>query len=110
MTDKKKIASEKRTSLPREASYTDDFLDDWEKISRSGRHDMRRIKEVMILLVANDTALPAEWKDHSLKGELQHLRECHIKGDLLLVYQIHRKRKCELVAFYRVGTHSEIFG
>lgn len=105
----KKTAEEKRTSLPRDSKKDDNFLKNWEKLSRSGKHDMNRLKEAMMLLIANDASLPPEWKDHALKGELERIRECHIKGDLLPVYQIRNKGGRELVVFLGAGTHSEIF-
>ncbi len=106
MTEKTK---NKRAVIPRDARKSDDFIRDWENLLRSGRHDMNRIKEAMMLLIANDAPLPPEWKDHQLSGELKNMRECHVKGDLLLVYQIHNKGKREAISFSRVGTHSEIF-
>ena len=55
-------------------------------------------------MLAQGKKLPPEYKDHQLQGELQHYRECHIKGDLLLVYQI---RKAELLlVLVEIGTHS----
>jgi mRNA interferase YafQ len=30
---------------------------------------MQRLKEVVMLLIANDAPLPAEWLDHELTGE-----------------------------------------
>ena len=33
-------------------------------------------------------SLPAEAKDHALKGEWQDFREFHISGDVLVIYQI----------------------
>lgn len=87
----------------------DIFLNDCEKLSHSGKHDMNVLKEVMMLLIANDGSFSAEWKDHKLNGKFNGFRECHIKGDLLLVYQIRQKAHCELAVFHRIGTHSEIF-
>ena len=106
---KKKSADRKRTPFPREIRYTTDFADDWQKLEHSGKHDMRIIKEVISLLLMNDGALPAEWRDHKLHGEFEGFRECHVKGDLLLIYQISKKSYCELAVFYRIGTHSELF-
>lgn len=108
-TMKKKSSERKRTPFPREINFTTDFVDDWEKIERSGKHDMHRIKEAMSLLFMNEGSLSAEWKDHKLHGEFEGLRECHVKGDLLLVYRINNKSSYEMVLFYRAGTHSEIF-
>lgn len=36
-------------------------------------------------------------------------RECHVKGDLLLMYRIEEFSKIEVVVFVKVGTHSEMF-
>lgn len=110
MTTNKKSAAEKRTNLPRDAKKTSDFVKDWEKISRSGKHDLNSVKEAMMLLIANDAPLPAEWRDHKLKGRYDGTRECHVKGDLLLVYQVYDDDDGGLVTFLNTGTHSEIFG
>lgn len=58
-----------------------------------------------LYLLANDKPLPDRYLDHELKGEWEDYRECHIKPDLLLVYQ---KLNNELV-LYRLNSHSEIF-
>jgi addiction module RelE/StbE family toxin len=60
----------------------------WERLSRSGRYDMRRLKEAMLLLIANDAPLSAEWFDHPLKTEWADHRERYIDGDFLLIYQL----------------------
>ena len=62
----------------------------------------------MILLIANDGPLGAEWKDHELKGAVwKGCRECHIGGDFLLVYRIGEEGT---VVFVTTGSHSELFG
>ena len=99
---KKKSSERKRTSFPREVKYTTDFSDDWEKLERSCKHDMHLIKEAVSLIMMNDGPLSAEWKDHKLNGKFNDFRECHIKGDLLLVYQINQKAHCELAVFHRI--------
>ncbi len=101
----KKPASAKRASLPRTADYTKQFLKDWERISRAGRNDMGRLKEAMLLLVANDVPLGPEWLDHALKGPWAEYRECHIGGDFLLIYQLAGNH----INFLRTGTHAELF-
>jgi mRNA interferase YafQ len=75
----------RRARFPREVDYAKGFLKDWERLSRSGRYDMHRLKEVMMLLVANDAPLGPEWKDHPLKGKWASYRECHVGGDFLLI-------------------------
>lgn len=100
----------KRAAPPRLADYTKSFLKDWERLSGSGRHDMRKLKQAMLLLIANDGPLGPEWRDHPLKGEWQDARECHIGGDFLLIYRIAETGKTGLVVFVRAGTHADLFG
>ena len=102
----KKTAASKRTSLPRAADYTKAFLKDWQRLTHSGRYDMVRLKEAMLLLMANDAPLGPEWLDHALKGAWADHRECHIGGDFLLIYQA----EADWINFVRSGTHAELFG
>jgi len=105
----KKTATSKRASLPRATDYTKEFLKDWQRLSQSGRYDMNRLKEVMLMLVANEAPLPAEWLDHALKGDWDGYRECHVGGDFLLIYRVDDSGKYGIVVFTRTGTHSELF-
>ena len=105
----KKPAQSKRAALLRRSDYTKQFLKDWERLSRSGRYDMRRLKEAMLLLIANDGPLGPEWSDHPLKGDWSGYRECHVGGDFLLVYTIDDNGKGAQVIFVRAGTHAELF-
>ena len=66
---------------------------------------MVRLKDVMLLLIANDAPLGPEWLDHALKGEWADNRECHVGGDFLLIYQV----EDNAIVFVRVGTHAELF-
>jgi mRNA interferase YafQ len=70
---------------------------------------MNVLKEIMLLLVANDGPLPAEWLDHTLTGDWRGHRECHVGGDFLLIYRLDESVKTGLVVFVRSGTHSELF-
>jgi mRNA interferase YafQ len=87
-------------------SRTKDFERSYKKIKKSGRLK-RQAKENLaeaIDTLAQGKKVPTEYKDHQLRGELKPYRECHIKGDLLLVYQI---RKTELLLMLvDIGTHS----
>lgn len=106
-----KGAQSKRARHPRASDYTKAFSKDWARLSGSGRYDMNRLKEVMLLLIANDAPLGAEWKDHPLKGEWANHRECHVGGDFLLIYRADDDAgKGGTVIFVRAGTHSELFG
>ncbi|HMW23270.1 MAG TPA: type II toxin-antitoxin system YafQ family toxin [Burkholderiaceae bacterium] len=104
MTSSRPAAS-KRAPLPRACDFTRAFRKDWERLSRSGRFDLKRLKEAMLLLIANDSPLGAEWLDHPLRGDWADHRECHIGGDFLLIYRL----EGDVVVFVRAGTHSDLF-
>lgn len=107
----KKTAKNKCAVLAQSSDYTKEFLADWQRLSRSGRYDMGKLKAAMMLLIANDEPLGAEWKDHSLTGTGHWInyRELHVGGDFLLIYRVESLSKFEMIVFVRVGTHSELF-
>lgn len=49
--------------------------------------------------------LELKHKDHKLRGNFKECRECHIKPNLLLIYQI-KKDNLHLI---RLGSHSQLF-
>ncbi len=51
--------------------------------------------------------LDKKYLDHNLKWNYKKARECHIKPDLLLIYEIKNKELSLLLL--RLWTHSEIF-
>jgi mRNA interferase YafQ len=103
--------SGKRARHPRACDYAKAFSKGWQRLSNSGRYDMNRLKQVMLHLIANDAPLGPEWKDHPLKGEWAHHRECHVGGDFLLIYTADDGAgKGGTIVFVRAGTHSDLFG
>ncbi len=95
----------KRTPLPRQSYYEKGFTKDWQRLTRSGRFNMRNLKEVMLLLISNTGPLPAQWKDHQLVGDWNGHRECHVGGDFLLIYRLDDEK----IVFVRAGTYAELF-
>lgn len=83
--------------------YTNRFKKDI-KIVKKRRWNMDLLKEVIYLL-CNEIALPEKNNDHSLKGNWSGYRECHIKPDWLLIYQIGNG----LIVFDRTGSHNDFF-
>ncbi len=85
---------------------TKNFEKSYKRIKRSGKLKKRDVESIeeMLEILASNQRLPTSYRDHQLKGELQDYRECHIKGDLLLVYQI-RKKELVLILL-EIGTHS----
>ncbi|QWE19887.1 type II toxin-antitoxin system YafQ family toxin [Polynucleobacter sp. AP-Kolm-20A-A1] len=52
-----------------------------------------------------DEALPARYFDHALTGQWSDFRDCHIKPDLILIYQ---KPNLDLLRLVRLGSHSQL--
>lgn len=52
--------------------------------------------------------LPAQYRDHQLTGSLKDYRECHVRSDILLVYQIHQNELVLLLV--DIDSHSDLFG
>lgn len=109
MPSPKKASKSAAVSIPRSTDYSRAFLKDWTSLVHSGRYDMTRLKEVMLLLIENSGPLGPEWKDHELIGPWADHRECHVGGDFLLIYTLEKKGSYEALAFARVGTHAQLF-
>lgn len=55
--------------------------------------------------LAKDQLLELRYRDHSLSGNWKDHRDCHIKPDLILIYQ---KPNPETMRLVRLGSHSEL--
>jgi mRNA interferase YafQ len=60
----------------------------------------------VIRMLANGQRLPPKYGDHGLGGKWNGCRDCHVRGDWVLIYEI---TKTELI-LHRFGTHSDLFG
>jgi mRNA interferase YafQ len=76
------------------------------KLARSGKFDIDELNYVVNKL-SYGGKLDAKYKDHQLVGNLKDFRECHVKPDLLLIYQ---KIEDKLVlVLVDIGSHSNLF-
>ncbi|MFP6175320.1 type II toxin-antitoxin system YafQ family toxin [Helicobacter pylori] len=75
------------------------------KILVKNRFDLKLLYKVVENL-AKEQPLAPKYKDHPLKGDLKDFRECHLKPDLLLVYQI--KKQENTLFLVRLGSHSTL--
>jgi mRNA interferase YafQ len=90
-------------TIDRQAAFRRDFKR--EKLSGRYKNFDNMIIEVLTLLAA-DTPLPERYSDHPLTGNYLGFRECHIKPDLLLIYE---KLNIDRLVLARLGSHSELF-
>jgi mRNA interferase YafQ len=86
-------------------SRTSQFKKDVKRADKRGE-DLAKLREVMELLIEGEP-LPAEFKDHPLRGNFAGSRDCHIEPDWVLIYTL--TEKDAHVRFERTGTHSDLF-
>ena len=55
--------------------------------------------------LAADELLDARYCDHQLTGDKKFYRDCHVKPDLILLYQ---KTDEDVLILVRLGSHSEL--
>jgi mRNA interferase YafQ len=55
--------------------------------------------------IAEDASLPERLYDHALTGDWTGYRDCHIRPDIVLIYQ---KPDAETLELVRLGSHSEL--
>ncbi len=79
------------------------FLKDFKKIALTDGQFEKFIQFVHCL--QENLPLPAESKDHALKGQFSDCREFHLGGDVLIIYmQINDE-----VILMRLGSHAQLF-
>ena len=76
------------------------------KLRNSGRFDEAAVAFVLNKL-RSGRPLEARYQNHPLQGKYAGCFECHIKSDLLLIYEIDAAE--ELITVVDVGSHSELF-
>ena len=82
------------------------FMNDLKRLYRGKYRDgIDVILNHVIANLAQDIPLEAKYHDHNLHGKWRGYRECHIKPDLLLIYQ---KTDDGKLVLYRMGSHSEL--
>jgi len=59
-----------------------------------------------LTFLTSETPLPHKYQDHKLTGEWDGYRSCHIKPDLLLIYE---QPDDETLRLVRLGSHSELY-
>jgi len=87
----------------RNFSRSSQFKRDVKRLERRGKN-LGSLRIVLGLLVEGKP-LPAEYKDHPLRGEFAGSRDCHVEPDWVLIYTIDGND----VRFERTGTHSDLF-
>jgi mRNA interferase YafQ len=80
-----------------------EYKKQYKKLSKTDKEFVDNIVEKL----ANNEVLEIKYKDHKLKGIYKDFRECHIKPDLLLIYQ--KENDLLILTCVSVGSHSDLF-
>jgi mRNA interferase YafQ len=77
------------------------------KREAKGRHRATLASDLVAVLelLATDTPLDPRYCDHALTGDWADHRDCHVRPDLVLIYQKPDDATLRLV---RLGSHSEL--
>jgi len=77
------------------------------KREKKGQHRVTLDADLYAVLSALLADLPLEprHRDHALTGDWQDHRDCHIKPDLVLIYQ---KPDADTLRLVRLGSHAEL--
>lgn len=84
--------------------YSTQFKKDFKKIAKLPIPDVVEVGHVIKQIQLGEK-LPEKYVDHSLSGNWQSYRDCHVKPDLVLIYKVDDTS----LKLARIGTHAELF-
>lgn len=92
-----------------QVKYTAQFKKELKSAIKRG-YDINELQYVVNLIAEGTNApeLYEKYKDHELKGKWNRFRECHIRPDWLLIYEI--VEDILVLSLARTGSHSDLFG
>lgn len=89
----------------RKLKTTSSFRTDLKKLTKSEADETKSV----VVKLQKDETLDAKYRDHDLHGNYNGYRECHIRPDLLLVYQKGNEGELLILTLYRISSHTNIF-
>lgn len=88
----------------KELRFTKQFKKDLKRFVNQPKK-LEALNEVLDML-KREIELPEKYRAHKLIGDYAGCMECHIEGDFLLVWY---DEENDVIAVYRLGSHSELF-
>jgi mRNA interferase YafQ len=88
----------------RDIDWTSAFKRDFKREKKTDGQ-LESILEPVLTALVQDMPLPAKYADHAMSGNWKDHRDCHIKPDLVLVYQ---KPGNDTLRLVRLGSHSTL--
>ena len=84
------------------------FLRDLKRIKKRSPKDFSLVQKLVATLTEHGhSGLLPKHKPHRLKGNYNGYWECHVKPDLLLIWD--EKDEIRLLELVRTGTHTDLF-
>jgi mRNA interferase YafQ len=90
--------------IERDIEWTNAFKRDFKREKKTDRQ-LETVLEPVLTPLVKDTPLSEKYVDHAMTGEWKDHRDCHIKPDLVLIYQ---KPDNDTLRLVRLGSHSEL--
>ena len=90
-----------------EIFWSKKFKQDYQRLIKTANKAIVNELLAVIENLAEGKTLAKKYQDHSLKGNWQGYRECHIKPDVLLIYKLINNEL--ILTLVRVGSHSDLF-
>ena len=87
----------------KQVSQTKQFSRDIKKAIKRGKN-LSKLRKLVTLLAIGEV-LDKKYRDHSLIGQWQPARDCHIEPDWILIYTVTEST----LRLERTGTHSDLF-
>lgn len=90
-------------------SFTNRFEKDLKLIKKRSLKDLNLIHDFLKneLIIKGAEGLPQKFRAHKLSGNYNDNWECHIKGDLLIIW-LEMTENNEII-LVRAGSHSDLF-
>lgn len=77
------------------------------KLMRKRGYDVTLLIDILDRLCAGEM-LEAKYRDHPLTGNMADQRECHVRPDWLLIYEV--APEALILTAVRTGTHADLLG
>jgi len=95
-----------QTTMMRKIERTAQFRRDYKRVGKGQyRATLNDALSAVLELLVVDQQLEPRLCDHAMTGHWKGYRDCHIKPDLVLVYQ---KIGADVLRLMRLGSHSEL--
>lgn len=85
--------------------WTTAFKKDYKREKKKNA-DIDALLMPLLTKLVNNEPLEERYRDHLLTGDKKGYKDCHIKPDLILIYQ---KPDVEKLVLIRLGSHAEVF-